>query len=361
MRIKLALSQVSVALSGLMFVVGAHAQSSVTLYGLVDGGVLYLSKTQNSTGGNGGKLFGFTDSGQVPSQFGVRGTEDLGGGLSAEFKLESGISIANGGFNDSNGNFFGRQAYVGLAGAFGEVKAGLQFSPFFNTLFALDPVGMSNFGSGLLIYANNIATTGAFNSNALSYTSPLIAGLRGSVMFALGGEAGNFSAGRQYSAGLSYQWGGLSVDAAFYDGNPGGTVQTVPPSTVGFEGRMIGAAYTFGSLTAKASFTNYKVMGNGMNNNVYAGGLDYALTPAVDVNGGVWYVSNRDDTSSHSLMGSLGASYFLSKATTLYAQVGVVNNRGSQNIGLELGDAPTGSYAPAGTTVGALIGMRHFF
>jgi predicted porin len=110
MRIKLALSQVSVALSGLMFVVGAHAQSSVTLYGLVDGGVLYLSKTQNSTGGNGGKLFGFTDSGQVPSQFGVRGTEDLGGGLSAEFKLESGISIANGGFNDSNGNFFGRQA-----------------------------------------------------------------------------------------------------------------------------------------------------------------------------------------------------------------------------------------------------------
>lgn len=346
---------------GLMLSIGAHAQSSVTLYGLVDGSLLFLSKTENTSGGNGGKLIGFTDSGQVPSQFGLKGTEDLGGGLSAEFRLESGIDIANGGYNNSNGNFFGRQAYVGLTGGFGEVKAGLQFSPFFSTLFELDPVGFSNFGSSLAIYANNIATTGAFNSNVISYTSPLIAGLRGSVMFALGGETGNFAAGRQYSVSLSYQSGGLTVDAAFYDGNPGGAVVTVPSSTIGFEGRMIGASYAIGNLTAKASFTNYKVMGTGMNNNVYGGGLDYALTPVVDLNGGVWYVSNRNDTSSHSLMGSLGASYFLSKATTLYAQVGVVDNHGSENLGLAVGDAPTSLYAPAGTTVGATIGLRHAF
>jgi len=361
MHIKVGVGKALVVISGFIFAIGAHAQGSVTLYGLVDGGLLFLSKTENASGGNGGKLIGFTDSGQAPSRFGLTGTEDIGGGLSAEFKLESGIDIGNGGYNNSNGNFFGRQAYVGLTGRFGEIKAGLQFSPFFNTLHVLDPVGFSNFGSSLAIYANNVATTGAFNSNALSYTSPLIAGLRGSVMFALGGAAGNFAAGRQYSASLSYQWGGLTVDAAFYDGNPGGTVQTVPSSTIGFEGRMIGVTYAFGNLTAKASFTNYKVMDNGTNNDVYGGGLDYALTSTVNLNGGAWYVSNRDNTSSHSLMGSLGASYILSKATTCYAQVGVVRNHGSENLGLELGDAPTSLYAPAGTTVGANIGIRHAF
>ena len=146
MRIENGMSKAAVVLSGVLFAAGAYAESSVTLYGLVDGGVLFLNKTQGASGGNGGKLTAFTDSGQAPSQFGLTGTEDLGGGLSAEFKLESGIDIGNGGFNNSNGNLFGRQAYVGLKSGFGEVKAGLQFSPFFDTLVELDPVNFSNFG-----------------------------------------------------------------------------------------------------------------------------------------------------------------------------------------------------------------------
>lgn len=361
MHMKDRLGKVLVVTTGLMFAAGAHAQSSVTLYGMADAGLLFLSKTRNTSGGDGGRLVSFTDSGLVPSLLGLTGKEDLGGGLSAEFKLESGIDIANGGFNDSNGNFFGRQAYVGLTGGFGEIKAGLQFSPFFDTLFDLDPRGLSQFGSSLPIYLNNAAATGVFNANALSYTSPRMAGLQGSVMFALGGAAGNFAAGRQYSASLSYQWSGLTIDAAFYDGNPGGTVQTIPPSTLGFEGRMIGAAYQYGKLTAKVSFTNYKMAETGANNNVYGGGVDYALTPAVDLNGGIWYISNRNDRSSHSLMSALGASYFLSKATTLYTQVGTVSNRGQASLGLQVGDAPASLSAPYGTTVGATIGIRHVF
>ncbi|WP_425452705.1 porin [Trinickia dinghuensis] len=351
----------SIVVSGSMFAIGAHAQGSVTLFGIVDGGMLFLSKTQNASGSNGGKLTGFTDSGQVPSQFGLTGTEDLGGGLTAEFKLESGIDIGNGGYNDSNGNFFGREANVGLKGPFGEVKAGLQFSPFFNTLFDLDPRALSQFGSSLPIYLNYAAATGVFNANSLSYSSPRIAGFQGSLMYALGGQAGNFAAGRQYSASLSYQWRGLSIEAAFYDGNPGGTVQTNPPSTLGFEGRMVGAVYRYAKLTAKASYTNYKVAGSGVNNDVYGGGLDYALTPDLDLDGGVWYTSNRNDRSTHALMGAFGASYFLSKATTLYAQVGAADNHGSSDLGLEVGDAPTSLHAPAGTTVGADIGIRHVF
>ncbi|CAD6559390.1 Outer membrane porin protein 32 [Paraburkholderia hiiakae] len=357
------LVKTALAGSALCFAVAAQAQSSVTLYGIVDAGLLYLSKTRDATGGNGGKFFGFTDSGQMPSLFGLKGDEELGGGLHAEFKLESGINIANGGFNDSNGNFFGRQAWVGLRGNFGTVRAGLQYSPFFDAVYALDPRNMSQLGSSLVPFINNTVVTGVFSANAVTYTSPVLAGFQGSLMYALGGVAGDFQAGRVYSANLSYHWSGLGVFAAYYNGNEGPSVSPLP-STLGMIGRTLGASYTFGSATAKGSFTNYKMAGSGINNDVWNGGLDYQATPMIDLNGGVWYMVNRNDTSSKSLMGALGVNYSLSKATGLYAQVGVVNNKGSQNLGLEIGDGgntPSSLYAPPGTTVGVDIGIHHVF
>lgn len=341
--------------------VSAHAQSSVTLYGAADTGILYLSKTMNlATGANSGKFMGIQNGGIAPSVFGLTGTEDLGGGLAAEFKLESGIGFSNGGFNNGNGNLFGREAYVGLKGNFGEIKAGLQFSPFFLSVWALDPRLLSEFGSVLNIYSNNVSVTGSFNSNAISYTSPVLGGLQASTMFAFGGVPGDFQSGRQYSARLKYEWGGLTLDAAIYDSNAGGTVVTVPPSNVPFLGRVIGAAYKFGPVTAKASFENFKVQG-GTNNNVYGGGIDYFLLPQVDLNAGIWYVEDRNDTSSHSLMSVLGATYFLSKRTGLYAQVGIVNNHGKADLGLTPGVAPMSIFAPTGNTTGATIGIMHFF
>ncbi|MFP6562308.1 porin [Paraburkholderia sp. B3] len=338
----------------------AHAQSSVTLYGLVDGGLLYTSKTLNTTTGqNAGHQFSMIDSGNSPSQFGVMGTEDLGGGLKAEFKLESGISMSNGGLNDSNGNLFGRQAYVGLDSNYGDVKVGLQFSPFFLSVYELDPRDLSQFGSGLLPYLDSVIATGIFNANSISYTSPKVYGFQGSVMLGLGGVAGDFQAGRNYSANLSYSTGTFLINAGFYDSNAGGAATPVP-STYAFEGRVIGMSYKFGKLTAKASFTSYKGTGlaGSFNDNVYSGGLDWLVTPRVDLNGGVWYTSDRSDTTNHSVMGAIGTDYYLSRATTLYAQFGVVNNHGTMDTGLSVDSALNGA---AGTTVGADIGIRHIF
>ena len=336
----------------------AHAQSSVNLYGIVDGGLLYTSKTLNqTTGQNAGRQFSMIDSGSAPSQFGLTGTEDLGGGLKAKFKLESGISVANGGFDDSNGNLFGREAWVALASQYGEVTAGLQFSPFFISQFETDARGFSQFGSGLVTYIDNAIGTGIFNSNAISYASPNIAGFQGSVMLALGGEAGDFQAGRQYSASLKYENGGFLVSAAFYDGNSGGTLQTPLPTTVPFIGRTIGASYKFGTVTAKAAVVNYKVAGS-FNNYIYSGGLDYLLTPQFDLNGGVYYTSDRGNSKNHSIMGALGGQYFISKRTALYGQVGVVDNHGAMDTGLSVNGA---LFEAPGTTVGANIGVRHSF
>lgn len=335
-----------------------YAQSSVTLYGIVDAGLLYTSKTANSaTEENSGKQFSLIDAGSIPSEFGLQGVEDLGGGLKAKFTIESGISTANGGAGISNGNFFGRQTWVSLENNLGELKAGLQFTPFFLALYKLDPRGLSTFGSSSNIYSDSVVATGVFDSNAVSYTSPVISGFQGGVLYALGGEAGNFSAGRNYSADLTYDNGPLMIDAAFYDGNSGGTVQTPVPTTVEFVGRMLGASYKFGELTIKASFTSYKIAAS-FTNNVYGGGGSYNLTPTLNVNGGVWYTTDRNNPTNHSILGAVGAQDFLSKSTSAYAQIGVVNNHGKMNTGLSINGATQGV---AGTTVGAVVGIRHFF
>ncbi|MBV8261519.1 MAG: porin [Paraburkholderia sp.] len=349
------------AAAGLMGTAGvASAQSSVTLYGIVDGSILYTSRTMNmQTGQNAGHQFSFTDSGMTGSNFGLRGTEDLGGGLRAVFALESGISIANGKFGNSNGNFFGRQAWVGMESPYGTVKAGVQYSPFFLSLYHTDPRGMSYFGSGLVSYVDNVFVTGLFNSNSLTYTSPEIAGIQAMGMFAMGGAAGDFQAGRQYSASLRYHIAGLTLTGALYSGNAGGSAASTPiPSTVEFVGRTLGASYRFpNSLTISASYALYKVA-QSFDNSVYSGGLSYLLTPYLNVDAGVWYTHDGNDGGNHSLMASSGIQYYLSKRTTLYGQLGYVYNHGRMNTGLSINNA---LFGVTGSTMGASIGMRHVF
>lgn len=340
-------------------VTDAYAQSNVTLYGIVDTGILYTSKTLNlATGQNAGHQFSMITGGMSSSLFGLKGTEDLGGGVKALFDLESGIDMTNGGLNDSNGNLFGRQAWVGVSGGFGTVKAGVQYSPFALSLIGTDARNISFFGSGVPIYIGGVSVTGIFNSNAISYTSPMVAGLQGSAMLALGGKAGDFQAGRQYSASLNYHAGPFLVSAAMYSGNPGGTAASTPaPSTVAFSGRMIGASYQLSNLTMKASFVNYKIAGS-FDNRVYSGGLSYLVTPSANVDAGVWYTSDGNDTSNHSIMAATGLTYFLSKATSLYGQLGYVNNHGKMDTGLSANGALIGV---PGSTFGADVGIRHLF
>jgi len=343
---------------GLMIGNAAQAQSSVTLFGVLDAGLLYTSKTLDPVSGqNAGKQFSMIDGGEYYSQFGIVGSEDIGGGYKAKFRLVSGISIANGVLAHCNGNLFGCEAWVGIAGPPGEIKLGLQFSPFFLAVYDSDPRSLSLFGSGAVPLVDTVLGTGIFNANSMSYSSPVLSGLQASVLYAFGGEAGNFQAGRQYSARIKYQLGGLTINAAFFDGNGGGTAQTPIPTTLQYEGRMLGVGYQFGSLTAKASFVNYKVAGS-FNNNVYGGGVTWYVMPTLDVNGGVWVTSDRNHTANHSVLAALGTDYFLSKATTLYAQVGMVNNHGAMNTGLSLTGA---MYEVVGTSIGAVLGVRHTF
>ncbi|MDN7179446.1 porin [Caballeronia sp. SEWSISQ10-4 2] len=337
----------------------AHADSLVTLYGITDASILYTSKTFNlTTGASEGHQFSVQSAGVNASRFGLRGTEDLGGGLATIFDLESGIDISNGGFANSNGEFFGRQAWVGITGGFGTLTAGLQYSPFLLSVDANDPRDFKQFGSGLVTYVDNVIVTGLFNPNSVMYTSPEIAGIQGRAMYAFGGSPGNFKAGQQYSAGLVFHYSGLLLTAAMYNGNSGGSAAAIPnPSTIAFSGRNIGATYYFDRLTVDAAYTLYKVAGS-FDNRVISGGLAYKLTPALSLNGGAWYTRDGNDSNNHSILGSLGVDYSLSKRTTLYSQVAYVNNHGRTNTGLAINGA---LFGVSGSQFAADLGIRHSF
>jgi predicted porin len=344
----------------------AYAQQSVTLYGTVDVGFLYTSKSVDpSTGKNAGANFQLINSGSSRSVFGLRGVEDLGGGTKLKFQLENGFSVTNGGYDNSNGNFWGRQAWVSVSNNLGELKAGLQFSPFINALWELDARELSQFGSNQLPYSA-YTFTGTFVSNAVSYTTPKIAGLTASLLYAFGGVPGNFQAGRQYSASVKYEFGPLSLVAAIDDASDGG--DTTIENTF-FESplvaKTIGIIYHFSILNLKGSYANYKspqsLVGGaltGGNNDVWNIGVDWWLQPYLDLNYGISYIRDRNDSSSHAFTSAFGATYLVSKRTMLYAQAGIVNNKGRQNIGLSIDGALTGV---EGTTVGANVGLTHRF
>lgn len=337
----------------------AQAQSAVTFYGIVDAGIQYANKVATASGGNAGNTFALTNGGLGPSLFGIRGHEDLGGGLTTAFDLESGISMANGGFGTSNGNFWGRRAWVGVGGRFGEVRLGEQASPFFLTLLDSDPRRYSSFASGVVAYADVAGFTGGVNSNAITYSTAKIAGFEASVMFAPGGVAGNFQAGQQWSASAKYDNGTVMINAAIYHGNGGG-VSTPVPTTVQFDGRTLGAAYRLNGVTLKVSVVNYNVAGS-FNEYVYGAGGDYIVSPSVSVNAGVWFATDRNNKANHSLLAGTGAIYQISKRTSLYAQAGIVRNYGKMSNGLSITDTSLLHGVRGAATLGANIGMRHAF
>ena len=339
-----------IGLVSIVIVDAAHAQSSVALYGNLDTGLYYQSKTT----GTGGKEFSALDSGWIPSFWGFVGKEDLGGGLHMGFKLESGINTTNGELGNSNGNLFGRQAYLEFGGDFGRVRAGLQFSPFFVTnCLNGDPRGCTSAGSLFLSYVNGFkGLSGMFDSNTVQYLSPTVGGFSASFDFAPGGVAGSFQDNQRISASLNYQGASFGADIAYYQARDNGA------GFVSLRGKTADLKYTLGPVKLTAQATNYQNNVPGVNTNdyVYDAGFIWSVTPALSLNGAYYYVYDKAHKPNQSSLVAVGASYSLSVRTALYAQAAYVENRGTMGPGIA---ATIG--LPQGGTTGVNIGIRHFF
>ncbi|WP_036166890.1 porin [Massilia sp. 9096] len=211
----------------------ARAQTGVTIYGVVDGGVAYES------GNKAGSITKVTGGNESGSRLGFKGTEDLGGGNTALFLLESGIQ-ADTGLSGQGGILFGRQAYVGLSNRdFGTVTLGRQYAPHYLAAVFVDPFvsGTSGDEKNLI----NAVSDGGRLNNSIKYASPIWGGASAELVYAAGEVAGSATAGRSMGLGLAYNNGPLALRFAFHDKSNETVASTLPSA----RNTLIGGTYDF--------------------------------------------------------------------------------------------------------------------
>jgi predicted porin len=366
--------------AALMVLAGtAHAQSSVTLYGVIDSGLLYQSTSAASFAPhapNTGSVFRYKDGGIYSSLWGMKGSEDIGGGYHVNFKLQGSFDSGTGksGLSDTAGvtALFNQFATVGASGPFGTVNAGRQIIPMIYAMAETDVRSAQYFGSILTAWlgmnqaagwpgtSTNAPIGALYDSNALVYQSPTFGGASLALEYAPGGVAGHFQGGTRESAVLKYANYGLKLAAGIYNGhdtNPGPT--TVPTGLNNNRFAYVGALYTFHAFSVSASYSNGKdpSHSNKVNFDLYSAGLGYRFSPTFQLTSGVYYLKDKNQSQNHSTEVALGGEYNLSKRTMVYAQAGYVDNKGTMNQTIVYGQP----VAPGRSTTAAMVGLRHNF
>ncbi|CAE6754155.1 porin [Paraburkholderia domus] len=383
----------------------AHAQSSVTLYGIIDEGF-------NINTNSGGKhLYNLSSGVLQGSRFGLRGTEDLGGGLKAIFVLENGFDV-NTGKLGQGGLMFGRQAYVGLSSQFGTVTLGRQYDSVVDYVGPLE--AGDQWGGYIAAHPGDVDNfNNAYRTNnTVKYTSANYNGLTFGGTYSFGGQAGNFSGNQIWSLGAGYNNGPLALGVGYLNArtpaasgglfNNGGTIApntfATPTAAANFAVtspvyasyasantyQVVGAggAYTFGAATIGLTYSNIKFSNLGMAfaqpdvkgqsatfNNAELN-FKYQLTPALLIGAAYDYTrgASIDGASTAQYhQGAVGVDYFLSKRTDVYvtgvyqhALGEVLNQAGTGVVDATAGiNGLTGSSNQNQFT--ARIGIRHKF
>jgi len=394
------------ALAGLSTIsMAASAQSSVDLFGAIDLGILSESNTSNPALGylpnpsDKGHLTEMKDGGVALSYWGIKGHEDLGDGLNANFVLQGNINAANGTAGGPNSagatSLFNQQANVGISGSFGALKAGRVISPIFDAFSSTDVRGGAFFGSGLTAVVGMNSATGSFsgansnaslgalyNDNAIVYSSPVLNGFTASLELTMGGVPGNSAALRQSAATLTYSSENWKFDGLIYNGNDNGVRASVNPNGTNTNRIMqVGGLYSNSAWSVSAAYfkgTNPSDTGAGLNPAAMGGaqtsgsvdmfslGFGYKVSTAVNLTSGYYDLKDQANTSNHATMFVVGADYVLSTRTKLYADVASVNNVGSNmNMAPEYGVPVTaggkGTVSDGITSNAFMVGIRHKF
>lgn len=194
----------------------AFAQNSVTLYGIVDTGLSYQSSQTSVGSTTGGRSAIKVSNGTwAGSRFGLKGSEDLGGGTKAIFQLEEGFNSATGA-QAVSGLAFNRQAWVGVSNpAYGSLTAGRQYTSYYTLLSPWSPTTWLTGAYGAHPGDIDSLDTSYRANNSLVYTSPTLYGFTVSGSYALGGVAGSFNSGSTWSTAVQYKNGPVGLAAGF--------------------------------------------------------------------------------------------------------------------------------------------------
>jgi predicted porin len=350
----------------------AQAQSSVTLYGEIDNGIQYEAGLPR------GHQVSAESADFIPSRFGMKGAEDLGGGTQAIFQLEAGVNTQNGA--TISGSLFGRNATVGLTNpTWGTFKMGnMGAYEISQDSFDIDPQLMQEYALATLVRGRNWAQAG----NGLEYTSPELGGLTlkgqydlsnntswnqgnpGSVPGQLGNPAGSglpgSTQGRSDGVKAMYTVGSLELLAIYdeiRDGN--GEFDNVYLNSRSI---MAGGTYSIGPVKLYAGYqhlsapdaSNVGVFGTGGTPTALPNGVSlptavdhewlgaaWQVTPATGLTAAVYH-ANANNGNGNATMYTLGGTYNLTKRTFLYSEAAYLHNSSTSNIGL--GDGYTDSY-----------------
>jgi len=330
----------------------ATAQSNVTIYGIADMSFDRLS------GSNGGlqsnpavnRLYSNAGNNLAGSRLGFKGSEDLGGGLSAEFKLEMGIQMNTGA--SEQGPMFGRASNVGLKGDFGAVHAGLQDTPAFELLNNVDPMGVGLAGSSGNIQIGNKALfpigglkgvpeqgwigLGAIRANnSIRYDTPNIHGFGGSVLYSVAGVAGS-SQGNVGVLGLNYTQGPVYIGYVHIDDKGAGEV-IAATENYSQKSDALAFTYDFGPVKLDTMVATKKANSAGLIDkaNYYLVGVSAPVGKTGQVMAS-WNRSAGIDSNANSAdQFGIGYLYFMSKRTILYTSFAKINNKGSAAFGID--------------------------
>ncbi|ODV12962.1 MAG: hypothetical protein ABT20_03040 [Rubrivivax sp. SCN 70-15] len=336
------------ALAGLAS--GAQAQSSVTLFGVLD---LNANQIKN---GSAGSMKGLSQGALNTSRLGLRGIEDLGGGMSAAFHLEGQINPDNGTVTSV---FWNRRSTVSLLGGWGELRLGRDYNPSSRNTYLFEPyIGTSvgtvlNFTLAPTATLGSGATTALRTNNAVAYFLPKgLGGIYGEAMVAPSeGAPGN----KYLGARLGYNAGAFDISAAY------GTTKTA--TTNDFKQWNIGASYTLGSVTLKGLYNVHeygalKQKTTALGASVPMGAGEFrAMVAANKRDGGTAGTGFANGDDSRLL--SAGYVHNLSKRTALYGFVGRISNDGSARLTVD-GSSPAAMLAGE-TSSGYQLGITHRF
>ena len=333
---------------------GAFAQSSVTLWGVVDAGIQHVSQ-------GGVSKNQLTTSGLSSSQLGFRGTEDLGGGMTASFWVEGTLTNDDG---TAAGLSFKRRSTLDLAGSFGAIRLGRDYTPTFWSHTVFDPFGTLGSGAGSNITLNGFngnATTAARTSNGVSYLygfapnagSAVGSGVYAQLTHAFAENVSTAAKTNQYQgARVGYAAGPLNV--AFATGNTTTGANTKDKVT------NIGASYDLGVAKLMALNVSTKI---GATNTKYTATEFGATIPLGAGYIPVSFATGKNDANSQKgQQFAIGYVHNLSKRTAVYTAYSKITNKNGAAYGFLGGNGGYSSGLTAsGNGTGFDLGVRHSF
>ncbi|XAH23471.1 porin [Xylophilus sp. GW821-FHT01B05] len=340
---------------------GSHAMaqtSNVTLYGIADASVRHASGLSPSFAPAAGSFSGLNSGVDNTSRWGLRGTEDLGGGLRALFLLEAGLNLDTG--TSVNSKYFDRGSYLGLSGPWGTVTAGRQTTVLADAISPVDPLGMrvasfnpnintvalSQHGLGIQFGSAGL-TTGSYRlDNSVKYSGSF-GPVTARAMYGFGEAAGSTSSLSSSGAGLAYASGDLAVSGA-YQGFKDADGRKL-------EAYTLGASYRWGALRLAANAGRNKAQTSATAETVQrvlsAGGT-FAATQAIDITAAYYKVDRSRTTARADGYGRavVVGEYKLSRRTRLYAELDLTRwQDGYQGAGNK------------SRSTGASLGVMHTF